>query len=115
MMATGTRTLTGAMLATGTWMATMKAAGARVAPFLLTRAPLDTLVSLDTSLARMVTPKTAARQATVRTDPTTTAIFMVLTEPSTLASWPLRLDIVDLLSASIAMIVGGWVVVGGWW
>merc|ERR1712070_774390 len=75
-----------------------------VAPCLLTREPLDTLVSLETSLARMVTPKTAARQATVRTDPTTTAAFMLLTEPSTLESCPLREDTVDLLSASMIVV-----------
>merc|ERR1712078_523918 len=70
-------------------------------PDLEVRAPLETLTSLETSLARTVTPKTAARQATVRTDPTTTATFMLLTEPSTLDNCPLRLDMVDLLSASI--------------
>ena len=58
--------------------------------------------SLETSLARMVTPKTAAKQATVKTDPTTTAAFMLLTEPSTLESCPLREDMVDLLSASMS-------------
>ena len=72
-----------------------------VFPALLWTTPLETLTSLETSLARMVTPKTAARQATVRTDPTTTAAFMLLTEPSTLDSCPLRLDMVDLLSASM--------------
>ena len=74
------------------------------APFLETKVPLETLTSLEISLAAMVTPKTAARQATVRTDPTTTAAFMVLTDPSTLDNCPLRLDIVLLLSESIMIV-----------
>mmetsp|Transcript_7716 Transcript_7716/g.26557 ORF Transcript_7716/g.26557 Transcript_7716/m.26557 type:complete len:235 (+) Transcript_7716:44-748(+) len=74
------------------------------APDLEVRVLLDTLTSLETSLARMVTPKTAAKQATVKTDPTTTAAFMLLTEPSTLESCPLREDMVDLLSASMIVV-----------
>merc|ERR1712078_663975 len=70
-------------------------------PFLVVRVPLETLTYLETSLARMVTPKTAAKQATVKTEPTTTAAFMLLTEPSTLDNCPLRLDMVDLLSDSM--------------
>merc|ERR1711871_1704162 len=74
-------------------------------PDLEVRVPLDTLTSLETSLARRVTPKTAAKQATVRTEPTTAATFMLLTEPSTLDNCPLRLDMVDLLSASMMIVV----------
>ena len=74
------------------------------APDLETKVLLETLTSLETSLARTVTPKTAARQATVRTDPTTTVAFMVLTDPSTLDNCPLRLDIVLLLSESIMIV-----------
>ena len=42
--------------------------------------------------------------ANAKSDPTTTAPFMVLTDPSTLDNCPLRLDIVLLLSESILIV-----------